>query len=103
GKQIWERKWVELKDNRIAIYDSDATHGLDPIDELDLCPANGDVTVHSSVSPTELPNTANSDLPYILRLEFEPDTTCWPGRSIYLLALTFTEKQKWVATMESIV
>jgi hypothetical protein len=71
---------MELRNNRIAIYESDTVQNHDPIDEFDLCPENGEVTVHSSVTPTELPNTASSDLPYILRLEFVPDTTCWPGR-----------------------
>ncbi len=39
------------------------------------------VTIHSAVTAAELTNTASTDLPYILRLEFEPETTCWPGRS----------------------
>ena len=80
GKQIWEKKWVVLRKNKIYIYEKDITDDLTPLDDFDLCPANGEVTVHSSVSPTELTNTASSDLPYVLRLEFEPDTTCWPGR-----------------------
>lgn len=45
----------------------------------------------------------NPDVPYILKLESHPHTTCWPGRTLYLLAPTFPDKQRWVSTLESIV
>ena len=51
-----------------------------PVDTFDLNPPETDVTVHSAVSTAELPTTATTDLPYVLRLEHEPLTTCWPGR-----------------------
>lgn len=79
GKQLWEKKWVVLMENEIHIFnDQDTT--ADHVEEFELCPGNGTVTVHSAVTAAELTNTASSDLPYILRLEFEPETTCWPGR-----------------------
>lgn len=43
------------------------------------------------------------DVPYILKLESHPHTTCWPGRTLYLLAPTFPDKQRWVSALESIV
>lgn len=42
-------------------------------------------------------------MPYILKLESHPHTTCWPGRTLYLLAPTFPDKQRWVSALESIV
>ena len=69
-----------LENNHIYIYLEEGSTGQNPIDEFDLCPPNGEVSVHSAVTAVELSNTAASDLPYILRLEFEPNTTCWPGR-----------------------
>lgn len=44
-----------------------------------------------------------SDVPYILKLESHPHTTCWPGRTLYLLAPSFPDKQRWVTALESIV
>ena len=79
GKQIWEKKWAVLKDNSLHLY-TDDTLAEECNDAFDLCPSNGITTVHSAVTAAELTNTASSDLPYILRLEYEPDTTCWPGR-----------------------
>lgn len=42
-------------------------------------------------------------MPYILKLESHPHTTCWPGRTLYLLAPSFPDKQRWVTALESIV
>lgn len=70
---------MTLEDNVVYIYDKDVTD-LGCVDHMELCPANGTVSVHSAVTAAELTNTASSDLPYILRLEFVPNTTCWPGR-----------------------
>ena len=80
GKSIWEKKWVVLGNNHVYIYNTDNTEEMDPVEEFDLRPANGFVSIHSAVTAAELTNTASTDLPYILRLEFEPETTCWPGR-----------------------
>ena len=83
GKSVWDKKWVVLGNNHVYIYGSDRAcvqEESDPVEEFDLRPCNGFVTIHSAVTAAELTNTASTDLPYILRLEFEPETTCWPGR-----------------------
>ncbi|KAF7641910.1 hypothetical protein LDENG_00268490, partial [Lucifuga dentata] len=59
--------------------------------------------VHGAVGASELPNTAKSDVPYVLKLESCCHTSCWPGQSIYFLAPSFPDKQRWVAVMESVV
>lgn len=43
------------------------------------------------------------DVPYILKMESHPHTTCWPGRTLYLLAPSFPDKQRWVTALESVV
>jgi len=43
------------------------------VDEFDLCPHNGVVSVRSAVTQTELANLSISELVYVLMLEFEPD------------------------------
>uniref|UniRef100_A0A673LGG6 non-specific serine/threonine protein kinase n=1 Tax=Sinocyclocheilus rhinocerous TaxID=307959 RepID=A0A673LGG6_9TELE len=37
------------------------------------------------------------------RLESHPHTTCWPGQSLYFMAPSFPDKQRWVAVLESVV
>lgn len=44
-----------------------------------------------------------SDVPYVLKLESRCHTPCWPGQSIYFMAPSFPDKQRWVAVMESVV
>lgn len=43
------------------------------------------------------------DVPYVLKMESHPHTTCWPGRTLYLLAPSFPDKQRWVTALESVV
>ncbi|XP_052093573.1 LOW QUALITY PROTEIN: citron Rho-interacting kinase-like [Mytilus californianus] len=100
-KQGWERRWASLENNILLLfmYESDAS----PIDTFDLGPPNTDVTVHSAISTAELPNTTNTDLAHVMKLEQQPLTTCWPGRVLYLMASNFSDKQKWVACLEAAV
>ncbi|XP_016089457.1 citron Rho-interacting kinase-like [Sinocyclocheilus grahami] len=36
-------------------------------------------------------------------LESSPQSTCWPGQTLYLMTSGFSEKQRWVAVLEAIV
>uniref|UniRef100_A0A672LDL6 Citron rho-interacting serine/threonine kinase n=1 Tax=Sinocyclocheilus grahami TaxID=75366 RepID=A0A672LDL6_SINGR len=42
-------------------------------------------------------------VPYVLKLESSPQSTCWPGQTLYLMTSGFSEKQRWVAVLEAIV
>ncbi|XP_015733735.1 citron Rho-interacting kinase isoform X4 [Coturnix japonica] len=104
GQQGWDRKYIVLEGTKVLIYDAEAREaGQRPLEEFELCLPDGDVTVHGAVGATELTNTAKTDVPYILKLESHPHTTCWPGRTLYLLAPSFPDKQRWVSALESIV
>jgi len=75
GKTVWDRKWVVLRDNKLFVYNNreESTSGR-TVDEFDLCPHNGVVSVCSAVMQSELTNVSASELVYVLMLEFEPDT-----------------------------
>uniref|UniRef100_A0A8C3HFD6 Citron Rho-interacting kinase n=1 Tax=Chrysemys picta bellii TaxID=8478 RepID=A0A8C3HFD6_CHRPI len=104
GQQGWDRKFIVLEGTKVLIYDAEAREaGQRPVEEFELCLPDGDVTVHGAVGATELANTAKTDVPYILKVESHPHTTCWPGRTLYLLAPTFPDKQRWVTALEAIV
>lgn len=53
------------------------------------------------MSPASLP--CMSDVSYVLKLESCCLSPCWPGQSIYFMAPSFPDKQRWVAVMESVV
>uniref|UniRef100_A0A3Q2YNS8 Citron rho-interacting serine/threonine kinase n=1 Tax=Hippocampus comes TaxID=109280 RepID=A0A3Q2YNS8_HIPCM len=102
--QGWERKYVVLDGTKVSIFESEPREGyLSPLEEFDLCISDGEVEVHGAVGATELPNTAKSDVPYVLKLEARCHTPCWPGQSVYFMAPSFPDKQRWVAVMESVI
>uniref|UniRef100_F6U368 Citron Rho-interacting kinase n=1 Tax=Monodelphis domestica TaxID=13616 RepID=F6U368_MONDO len=104
GQQGWDRKYIVLEGSKVLIYDSEAREaGQRPVEEFELCLPDGDVSIHGAVGASELANTAKTDVPYIMKMESHPHTTCWPGRTLYLLAPSFPEKQRWVTALESVV
>ncbi|XP_029108972.1 citron Rho-interacting kinase isoform X2 [Scleropages formosus] len=104
GQQGWERKYIVLDGTKVAIYETEPREDtMKPQEEFELCLPDGEVTVHGAVAPSELINTAKSDIPYVLKLESHPHTTCWPGQSLYFMAPSFPDKQRWVAVLESVV
>lgn len=38
---------------------------------------------------------ANSDLPFILKIEVTPNTTCWPPKCLIFMSLSAQDKDKW--------
>ncbi|CAH6778807.1 Cit [Phodopus roborovskii] len=104
GQQGWDRKYIVLEGSKVLIYDNEAREaGQRPVEEFELCLPDGDVSIHGAIGASELANTAKADVPYILKMESHPHTTCWPGRTLYLLAPSFPDKQRWVTALESVV
>ncbi|XP_060927942.1 citron Rho-interacting kinase [Limanda limanda] len=102
--QGWERKYVVLDGTKVTIYEIEPREeSVKPLEEFDLCLSDGEVMVHGAVGASELPNTAKSDVPYVLKLESGCHAPCWPGQSIYFMAPSFPDKQRWVAVIESVV
>lgn len=101
-KQSWERKWVVLFDMKLSIYDNENTIEFDPFDEIDLNITDGELNIHPAIPASELIWAASNDVPYIFSIELLPYTLGWPRRTLYFLAPTFSDKQKWVAGLEYI-
>jgi hypothetical protein len=55
------------------------------------------------VAGSDLLGAAATDLPYVFSIEVRPQTTCWPGHTLFLLASSFPEKQRWVRALENTV
>ena len=101
AKSGWENRFVVLEGTWLTMYmtDEDAS----PVDSFDLNPMDSEVSIHSAVASTELNNTASTDVAYVMRIDQDPLTTCFPGRYIYLMATNYMEKQRWVASLEAVV
>ncbi|KAL2092757.1 hypothetical protein ACEWY4_012555 [Coilia grayii] len=104
--QGWERKYVMLEGTKVVIYDTEPREdSVKSVDEFELCISDGEVMVHGAVGASELPNTSKSDMPFVLKLESHPHphTAGWPGQTLFFMASSFPEKQRWVAVMEALV
>ncbi|XP_031426731.1 citron Rho-interacting kinase [Clupea harengus] len=104
--QGWEGRYVMLEGTKVVLYEAEPREdSVKPVDEFELCISDGEVMVHGAVGASELPNTAKSDMQFVLKLESHPHphTTCWPGQTLYFMASSFPEKQRWVAVMEALV
>ncbi|CAH1233608.1 CIT [Branchiostoma lanceolatum] len=102
NKMGWDKRWCTLQGCKLLVYDMD-NKDRTLCDEFDLCPEDRTISIHSAVTAAELINTAKTDLPYIIKLESHPCTTCWPGRTLHLMALSFPDKQHWAAALEAAV
>ncbi|XP_063753011.1 citron Rho-interacting kinase [Eleginops maclovinus] len=102
--QGWERKYMILDGTKVSVYEIEPREdSVKPLEEFDLCLTDGEVVVHGAVGASELPNTSKSDVAYVLKLESRCHPPCWPGQSVYFMAPSFPDKQRWVAVMESVV
>lgn len=73
------------------------------IESIDLKPANSHGKLILEVQASELGvQVANSDIPFILKIEIVPNTTCWPSKGVVLLTLSVEEKEKWFKALEKL-
>ncbi|GLH00471.1 Serine/threonine-protein kinase Genghis Khan [Gryllus bimaculatus] len=105
GNSGWERHYLRLRGTVLEVFASkpiDDDEGPDAY--FDLCPPEGCPRVLSAVPCSDVQGTASSDMPFILKVEIVPRTTCWPkNRSLLIMTLSFLDKQKWVQALEAVV
>lgn len=90
NKLGWDRRYLRLIDNMLCFFEvSNETDPEKSLIKLNLSPEDARIVVTSAVSPTELTFAASSDLPFVLKLEYIPHTTCWPQRYLIVSCLIF--------------
>lgn len=105
GNSCWERRYVRLAGSELLIFAHEpvvSSAHMSPIERYPLCPADGVASV-CSASQSEIVGTAKSDIPFIIKVEVTPRTTCWPGSTQYLMALSANEKEKWMEALKAAV
>ncbi|KAK7479958.1 hypothetical protein BaRGS_00028785 [Batillaria attramentaria] len=99
GKPGWEKRWVEL--DGLMPHAVQRRHRRQPCRHLrpvhPRCRSERPLSGHGGRADQH----SVSDLYYVLRLDQDPLTTCWPGRYLYLMTTNFSEKQRWVASLEA--
>ncbi|KRT80293.1 C1 domain containing protein [Oryctes borbonicus] len=103
-KSSWEKYYACLTTNTITIYEEPPNYEtVKVIKSLDLKPDNsyGKVTMEPVVSEIGIP-VASCDLPFVLKVEVCPNTTCWPPKDLIFLTLNIEDKAKWFKALENI-
>lgn len=81
NKLGWDRRYLRIIDNMLCFFeDANEIEPEKALIKLNFSPEVARMVVTSAVSPTELTYAASSDLPFVLKLEYIPHTTCWPQR-----------------------
>ncbi|KAG8039843.1 hypothetical protein G9C98_000572 [Cotesia typhae] len=103
GKASWDRKYLRLEGTSLCIYEHKPSQGMAPISKMELTDKSSyGFTITEEVSSAEVPGTAKSDLPYIIRVESNTSNTCWPTSRLDIMALSQIEKKTWVNALKSI-
>lgn len=97
----WDRKFLRLEGTSLCTYEHEPSPGMVPINRLELIEKEG-VAISESVNQSVVAGTARSDLPFILRVEAGPSTTCWPSSGLDIMALSQTDKKAWVNALKSV-
>lgn len=97
SKSSWEKYYACLTANAITIYEEPPNNdSVKVVKSLDLKPADsyGKVIMEPVVSEIGIP-VANSDLPFVLKVEVSPNTTCWPPKYLIFMTLSIENRDKW--------
>lgn len=92
----WEKYYAQLTPLALKIYADKPNSNSVSINQLDLVSTDtyGKVTMEPLPSEIGVP-VANSDLPFILKIEVSPNSMCWPPKCIIFMALCAEDKEKW--------
>nr|CAI5863093.1 unnamed protein product [Callosobruchus analis] len=104
GKQTgWEKRYAVLTDHQIAIYTGPPEEKSQLLETFELKPADTHGKVISEPLATEIgAPLANTDLPFVLKIEVSPNTTCWPPKCLVFLTLSAQDKDKWFSALQRI-
>lgn len=101
SKSCWERKYLRLEGSCLCTYEHQPSAGMSPISRLDLSEKDG-YAILENVDQAEVTATAKSDLPFILRVESNSATTCWPTTRLDIMALSQKDKKEWLRSLMSV-
>ena len=101
AKASWVRKYLRLEGTCLNLYEHQPSTGMVPISRMELDDKNG-FTVMENVLQPEVVGTAKSDIPFILRVESNSSTTCWPSSRLDIMALNQLDKKNWIKALKNV-
>ncbi|KAK4323358.1 hypothetical protein Pmani_005912 [Petrolisthes manimaculis] len=103
GKTCWECHYVKLEGDEVLVFDDEPEGNIKPTARLHLAQSGSSTSVISAVPKSELPNTSNVDLPYVLKIEIRASSVSGHSETLFLMTTNFEEKQQWVSTLETTI
>ncbi|KAJ8679084.1 hypothetical protein QAD02_014871 [Eretmocerus hayati] len=100
AKSCWERKYLRLESSRLCSYEHQPSPGMAPISQIDLTEKDGFI-LSENVHQADVPSTAMSDMPFILRIESKSPSTCWPNSRLDIMALSQIDKKNWIKALRT--
>lgn len=101
AKACWDRKYLRLEGTCLCLYEHQPSPGMAPISRLELDDKNG-FTVNQNVQQADVLGTAKCDLPFLLRVESNSSTTCWPSSRLDIMALSQLDKKNWLKALKNV-
>lgn len=101
GKSCWERKYLKLENGNLMIYEHQPSPGMVAISQLELLEKNGFI-INECVEVADVGGTAKSDLPFIIRVEPNSGTTCWPTARLDIMTLSQLDKKNWLKALKTL-
>ncbi|XP_017783793.1 PREDICTED: citron Rho-interacting kinase [Nicrophorus vespilloides] len=105
GSSGWEKHYACLTATTFSIYNEPPNNraATIPIHSLHLNSNNehGKIVLEPLASEIGVP-VANSDLPFIIKVEISPNSTCWPSQCIIFMTLSIEDKEKWYKALHNV-
>ncbi|CAG9853757.1 unnamed protein product [Phyllotreta striolata] len=100
----WEKQYAIMTDNSLRLYTSPPKErSCTLLRTLELRPSNGTGKVVSEPLPSEIGvPTAESDLPFVLKIEFSDNESNLPTDRLVFLTLSAQDKDAWFAALQKI-
>ncbi|CAH1979493.1 unnamed protein product [Acanthoscelides obtectus] len=99
----WEKRFAVLTDHQISIYTGAPEENGQLLETFELKPKDTHGKVISEPLSSEIAAPlANTDLPFVLKVEVSPNTTCWPPKCLVFLTLSAQDKDKWFSALQKI-
>ncbi|KAF5279138.1 hypothetical protein FQA39_LY18316 [Lamprigera yunnana] len=104
GNIGWHRHYACLTRSMLKIYREPPNNSnISPIETLELQSPNSHGMVILDPTMTEISTPiAISDLPFVIKFQISPNTTCWPPKSFVLMMLNIEDKERWSKVLTSI-
>ncbi|KAL0268687.1 UNVERIFIED_CONTAM: hypothetical protein PYX00_010527 [Menopon gallinae] len=100
---MWEKKFARLDKNCLYMYDVEPQDDhTSPTQEWKLCSKTNHIIIGEVTDTKDLPPTAKSDIPYIIKIAIVTKDSCWPKETYYLMVPITSEKPAWLSALNEV-